>query len=103
MNSEIEHRNLARVNAKQHAKSNTQNYTSLRVECRRFAPVPRARPGASRARDKFSPVAFDYAYAAIAQIRAFAGVQVMIENIPNEISTLDRIGEFKTVAEVSDI
>ena len=53
--------------------------------------------------DTFSPVAFDYAYTAIAQIRAFAGVRVMIENIPNEISTIDRIREFKTVAEVSDI
>src|SRR5215831_16545601 len=34
-------------------------------------------------RDKFSPVAFDYADAAVAEIRAFAGVEVMIENIPN--------------------
>ena len=52
---------------------------------------------------EFSPVAFDYAYTAIAQIRAFAGVQVMIENIPNEISTLDRIQEFKSVAAVPDL
>src|SRR5215470_13036878 len=34
-------------------------------------------------REKFTPVAFEYAYAAIAQIRAFAGVEVMLENIPN--------------------
>ena len=53
--------------------------------------------------DKFTPVAFEYAYAVIAQIRAFAGVKIMVENIPNEISTIDRIQEFKTVAEVTDI
>jgi len=53
--------------------------------------------------DKFTPVAFEHAYAVIAQIRAFAGVKIMVENIPNEISTIDRIQEFKTVAEVTDI
>lgn len=53
--------------------------------------------------DAFNPVAFDYAYAAVAQIRAFAGVRVMIENIPNEISTIERIQEFKAVAELSDM
>jgi len=53
--------------------------------------------------DKFTPVAFDYAYAVIARIRAFSGVKVMVENIPNEISTIERIQEFKTVAEVTDI
>jgi len=53
--------------------------------------------------DKFTPVAFEHAYAVIAQIRTFAGVKIMVENIPNEISTIDRIQEFKTVAEVTDI
>ena len=53
--------------------------------------------------DKFTPVAFDYAYAAIAQIRKFSGVRVMVENIPNEISTIDRIQEFKTAADIPDI
>ncbi len=53
--------------------------------------------------DRFTPVAFDHAYAVIAQIRAFSGVKVMVENIPNEISTIERIQEFKTVAEVTDI
>jgi len=53
--------------------------------------------------EEFSPVAFEYAYAAVAQIRSFAGVKVMIENIPNEISTIERIEEFKRVAGVSDI
>ena len=53
--------------------------------------------------EAFTPLAFDFAYAAIDEIRSFAGVQVMIENIPNEISTLERIEEFKTVAQVSDV
>ncbi len=53
--------------------------------------------------DKFTPVAFEYAYAAISQIRAFAGVDVMVENIPNEISTLERIEEFKTVSQIPDL
>jgi len=53
--------------------------------------------------EEFNPVAFEYAYAVIAQIRAFAGVKIMVENIPNEISTIERIQEFKAVAEVTDI
>jgi len=54
-------------------------------------------------KDQFNPVAFEHAYAAISQIRAFAGVDVVIENIPNEISTLDRIEEFKRISQLSDI
>jgi sugar phosphate isomerase/epimerase len=54
-------------------------------------------------REEFSPVAFEHAYAAIAQIRAFAGVEVMIENIPNEISTLERIEEFRTIAQLPEL
>jgi sugar phosphate isomerase/epimerase len=54
-------------------------------------------------REKFTPVSFEHAYAAIAQIRAFADVEVMIENIPNEISTLERIDEFKTASQLSEI
>src|SRR5262249_24902123 len=54
-------------------------------------------------REQFTPVAFEYAYAAVAQIRAFAGVNVMIENIPNEISTLERIEEFRRVSQLPDI
>jgi sugar phosphate isomerase/epimerase len=54
-------------------------------------------------RDKFSPVAFELAYAAIAQIRAFSGINVMIENIPNEISTFERIEEFRAVSQLPDI
>jgi sugar phosphate isomerase/epimerase len=51
----------------------------------------------------FNMIAFDYAYAAIAQIRAFAGVEVMVENIPNEISTIARIEELKRVSGLEDI
>jgi sugar phosphate isomerase/epimerase len=54
-------------------------------------------------REAFSPLAFEYAYAAIAQIRAFAGVEVMVENIPNEISTLERLQEFKNVSQIPDV
>jgi sugar phosphate isomerase/epimerase len=53
--------------------------------------------------EKFTPMAFDYAYAAISQIRAYAPVDVMIENIPNEISTVERICELKAVAQVAHI
>lgn len=54
-------------------------------------------------REQFSPIAFEHAYAAIARIRAFSGVDVMIENIPNEISTLERIRELKTVSQIPDL
>lgn len=54
-------------------------------------------------KEKFTPVAFEYAYAAIAQIRSFAGVEILLENIPNEISTLERIEEFKRLSEVPEI
>jgi sugar phosphate isomerase/epimerase len=53
--------------------------------------------------EAYNPLAFEHAYAAIAQIRAFAGVKVLIENIPNEISTLERIEEFKAVSRLADI
>jgi len=54
-------------------------------------------------RDAFNPAVFEYAYAAISQIHTFSGVEVMIENIPNEISTIDRIQEFKSVAKLTDV
>jgi sugar phosphate isomerase/epimerase len=53
--------------------------------------------------ETFTPVAFEYAYAAVSQIRALSGVEVMIENIPNEISTIERIEEFKRVSQVVDL
>ena len=54
-------------------------------------------------KETFTPVAFEYAYAAIMQIRGFAGVDVMIENIPNEVSTMERIREFQTVSQIPEI
>src|SRR5437867_3998040 len=53
--------------------------------------------------EHFEPAKFDLAYAAIAGIQAFSGVRVFLENIPNEIATLDRLLEFKTVAELPDV
>jgi sugar phosphate isomerase/epimerase len=52
---------------------------------------------------EFHSVVFDHAYTLIAQIRSFSGVRVIVENIPNEISTIERIKEFKEVAGVPDI
>jgi sugar phosphate isomerase/epimerase len=53
--------------------------------------------------DSFNPVAFEYAYAAIFQIQRFSGVDLMVENIPNEISTIERIQEFKSVSQLPQI
>jgi sugar phosphate isomerase/epimerase len=53
--------------------------------------------------ESFNPLAFEHAYTAIQQIRNFAGVNVMLENIPNEISTIERIQEFRSVAQLPDI
>jgi sugar phosphate isomerase/epimerase len=54
-------------------------------------------------KEQFSPTAFEYAYAAITQIQAFAGVEVVVENIPNEISTLERIEEFKAASQLPEL
>jgi sugar phosphate isomerase/epimerase len=54
-------------------------------------------------KEKFTPLAFEHAYAAIAQIRGFAGVEIVLENIPNEISTIERLQEFKRVSEANDL
>jgi sugar phosphate isomerase/epimerase len=43
---------------------------------------------------RFTPACFDYAYSAIAQVQAFAGVRVLVENIENPISTFERVQEF---------
>ena len=51
----------------------------------------------------FGPVDFDHAYTVVEAIRAFAGVDVLIENIPNDISTLERIREFIDVARLRDV
>jgi sugar phosphate isomerase/epimerase len=67
------------------------------------APISYAVLHLGNPRQEFSPVAFEHAYAAIAQIRMFAGVEVAIENIPNEISTLERIEEFKSASQIPDL
>jgi sugar phosphate isomerase/epimerase len=54
-------------------------------------------------KEEFNPVMFEYSFAAISQVRAFAGVEVMIENIPNEISTLERIKEFQNLSQFPDL
>src|SRR5262249_5523196 len=53
-------------------------------------------------REAFTPVKFDFAYSAIAAIQAFAGVHVLLENLPNEVATMDRLREFKAVAQLSE-
>ena len=52
---------------------------------------------------EFHPVAFDHAYAMVDTIRSFAGVEILIENIPNEISTLERIRKFTHAARLPDV
>lgn len=53
--------------------------------------------------DTFHPVMFEFAYAAISQIRAFGGADVMVENIANEFSSMERIEEFRNVAQMPHI
>jgi sugar phosphate isomerase/epimerase len=53
--------------------------------------------------EEFNPLKFDFAYAAVAAIQAFAGVRVVLENIPNGVATLDRLLEFKSAAQLPDI
>jgi sugar phosphate isomerase/epimerase len=53
--------------------------------------------------ESFNPLCFEYAYAAIFQIRQFSGVKVMVENIPNEISTIERLQEFRQLSDLSEI
>jgi sugar phosphate isomerase/epimerase len=52
---------------------------------------------------KFHPVVFDYAYAAVAGIQAFAGVRVLIETLRNDIATVERVLEFRTAAQLHDV
>ena len=53
--------------------------------------------------EAFTPVAFEYAFAVIFQIRQFSGVNIMLENIPNGISTIERIQEFRRVSDLPDV
>jgi sugar phosphate isomerase/epimerase len=52
---------------------------------------------------EFNPVVFDHAYAAISTIQSFCGSRVLIENIPNAISTPGRIHELRTIAQLPNI
>jgi sugar phosphate isomerase/epimerase len=52
---------------------------------------------------RFNPACFDYAYAAVAQIQAFSGVRVLIENIENSISTIERVHEFVTLTKLEQV
>ena len=51
----------------------------------------------------YSPVHFEYAYAAISIIQSFSGLRIMIETLDNAITTFRRIGEFKTAAQIEHI
>lgn len=53
--------------------------------------------------EEFHPIAFDYGYAAINMIQGFANVEILIENISNEISKIDKIREFIKVAQLSNV
>jgi sugar phosphate isomerase/epimerase len=52
---------------------------------------------------RFTPACFDYAYSTVAQIQTFAGVRVLIENIENEVSTLERLEEFVTLTRLQEV
>ena len=51
----------------------------------------------------FNPVVFDQAYAAIAVIQSFAGVQVLLETLGNDIATFERIEEFRNAAQIPNV
>jgi len=53
--------------------------------------------------EAFSPAKFDLAYSAIAMMQMFAGVHILLETLPNEMGTPDRLREFLTVAQVADV
>ena len=52
---------------------------------------------------EFSPVAFEYAYAAIATVQSFSGVRVLLETLDNDIATFARIEEFRSAAQLPDV
>jgi sugar phosphate isomerase/epimerase len=51
----------------------------------------------------FNPAAFEYAYAAVATVQSFSGARVLLETLPNEIATFQRIEEFKAAAQLGDV
>ena len=54
-------------------------------------------------RRQFDFVVFDHAYAAIAVIQSFSGARVLLETLPNDIATFDRIAEFRNAAQIPNI
>jgi len=93
--SVIESEWRARAHALDEIKRSLELAERIRVD---YAVLHLGAPG-----DRFTPTAFDHAYAAIQKIFAFAGVRVLVENLPNDIARLDRIREFKSVADLPDL
>ena len=52
---------------------------------------------------RFSPLQFEHAYSLMRHISEFAGVDTLIENIGNEISTMERLREFLALAQLPEI
>jgi sugar phosphate isomerase/epimerase len=52
--------------------------------------------------ESFSPAKLDLSYSAIAMMQAFAGVHILLETLPNDIATPNRLREFLSVAQVAD-
>lgn len=52
---------------------------------------------------EFNPAVFEYAYAAVATVQSFSGVRVLLETLPNEIATFQRIEEFRAAAQLADV
>jgi len=51
----------------------------------------------------FSLLQFEHAYSLMRHIAEFAGVDILVENIGNELSTVERLREFLTVTRLPDI
>jgi sugar phosphate isomerase/epimerase len=51
----------------------------------------------------FNPVHFEHAYTAISMIRAFSGLRVLLETLPNDIATFSRIAELQIAAQFPDV
>ncbi len=53
--------------------------------------------------DDFNPLGFERAYSLLRHVSEFADVNILIENIGNDWSTVERIREFLTVAQLAEI
>jgi sugar phosphate isomerase/epimerase len=59
-----------------------------------------------KSNESFSPAKFDAAMTAVEHLRAFAkplGVMVLLENIPNELSSAEKLAELLHVAHFTDV